>query len=376
MIMIPAQLVQTPADYRRMIAHLKKQKSIGVDTESNSLHAYHEKVCLIQISSPTQDFLLDPFAFEELNAMGEIFADESIQKVFHAGDYDIACLKRDYDFTFKNLFDTMLTATALGEANIGLNALVNKYLGVVLEKKYQRADWGQRPIKPEMLAYAQADSHYLLSLRDHLLKQLPPNGRLAILEEDFAALAESRLAMKGHVENIWQVKGVVGLQPKALSLLNQLNHLREELAEAADKPPFKILSDRAMIEIAQTQPKFIQELSLLPSLTPRLIRRYGKKLMAVVNAWRKNPSVVARRKLQRPTESQIKRRKALMSWRKETGLREGVPSNVILPRDLLQRLADQKITDLTHLEGEMKATPTRFKRYGSQILAQLNKENT
>ena len=158
-------LVADAAGLSEMVSHLSGQSAFAIDTESDSLYAYHEKVCLMQISSEERDFLVDPFRFESLEALGPVFADEGILKVFHAGDYDLACLKRDYHFTFINLFDTMLAATALAEPNLGLAGLLEKYLGITLDKKYQRANWGERPLKPEMLAYAQADSHYLLQLQ-------------------------------------------------------------------------------------------------------------------------------------------------------------------------------------------------------------------
>ena len=150
-----AGIVNTPDTYQQMLVHLATQDTIAIDTESNSLHAYHERVCLIQLSSSTNDFLLDPFAFTELDELGRLFDRADIQKVFHAGDYDIGCLKRDFDFTFHNIFDTMLAATALAEPNLGFAALIEKYFDLILDKKYQRANWGERPLKAEMLSYAQ-----------------------------------------------------------------------------------------------------------------------------------------------------------------------------------------------------------------------------
>ena len=123
-MMPEASIVNNSETYQHMLAHLATQDTIAIDTESNSLHAYHERVCLIQLSSPTADFLVDPFVFDNLDELGKLFSREDIQKVFHAGDYDIGCLKRDFDFTFHNVFDTMLAATALAEPNLGLAALL------------------------------------------------------------------------------------------------------------------------------------------------------------------------------------------------------------------------------------------------------------
>lgn len=369
-------MVDNPSAYQEMFDHLKAQASIAFDTESNSLYAYHEKVCLIQLSSAEEDFLLDPFAFNELDLLGEIFANPRVQKVLHAGDYDLACLKRDYGFEFHNLFDTMLAATALAEPGVGLAALLEKYLGVVVDKKYQRADWGQRPLKPEMLRYGQSDSHYLLALRDAFRKQLEEKGRWGVVMEDSEALARQTPPMKNHEENLWRIRGVTKLNPKVLSLLQALNHLREELAEEADRPPFKVLSDQSLVEIAQTQPRYIQELGLLPSLSPRQIRRYGPALLRSVNEWRKNPGAVVKQSNGRLDDAEIKRRELLSVWRKEKGLAEEVPSNVILPRDLLEKIAAKKIVTLGDLQAIMQESPTRFAAYGTEIFELIRRKSS
>src|SRR5690606_9675095 len=112
-----------------------------------------------------------------------ILADPTIQKVFHAAEYDIVCLKRDYGFDFANIFDTMLAARICGHKSVGLNTLLNHYLGVQIDKSHQLDDWGQRPLVAESLLYAQADTHYLLELHDRLFEQLLQNGRLQEAQE-------------------------------------------------------------------------------------------------------------------------------------------------------------------------------------------------
>ncbi|MFZ3069636.1 MAG: ribonuclease D [Anaerolineaceae bacterium] len=373
--MQPPIFVDGGESFQQMVAHLEGQTTIAVDTESNSLHAYQEKVCLIQLSSRVQDFLLDPFAFDQLNALGEVFANPGIQKVFHAGDYDLTCLKRDYAFLFENIFDTMLAANALGETNLGLAGLLDKYLDVQLDKKYQRANWGKRPIKPEMLVYAQADSHYLIVLRDILVPLLEQKGRLEIVLEDSAALAQQTHAMKNHEEDFWRVRGINGMKPKALSLLKSLNHLREILARQQDIPPFKIMSDRALVEIAQTQPKYPQELDLLPSLSHGQVKRYGKEIMRAVDRWRKEPGKVEKRHFHARDDEVVQRREILGEWRKQVGLAQGLSSNVILPKELLECIAAEPVQDLQCLEKAMRSSPSRFNQYGSEILALFRKED-
>lgn len=371
----PARIINSQESLSHMLADLKKQTSIAVDTESNSLHAYQEKVCLIQISTPKTDYLLDPLALQDLSPLGEVFADPSIQKVFHAGDYDLATLKRDFGFEFANVFDTMLAATALAEPSIGLAALLEKYFGLVIEKKYQRANWGKRPLDPEMLVYAQGDSHYLLQLRDLLVEKLTEANRLENVLEDSAALARVTLPMKNHEENLWKVKGSQYLKPSALSLLKQLNHLREVIAERRDVPLFKVFSDKAIVEIATTQPHFLEELSLLPSVSPSLVRRYGTQIMQVVAAWRENPVAVKPRKNHRLSNRELKLREKLSNWRKEIGEKEGLPSNAVLSRDLVELIAHHDPASSEELEQVMRHYPHRYQQYGPQILKLIRRKS-
>jgi len=370
-----AVLVESDISLARMCADLTTQPAIAVDTESNSLHAYQERVCLIQISTIKQDYLVDPLAISSLTPLGEVFANPVVQKVFHAGDYDLTCLKRDYAFTFANYFDTSLAAAAVGEENLGLSNLLEKYFGFKVDKKYQRADWGKRPLEPEMLRYAQSDSHFLLPLRDRLLPRLQANGRLPMVLEDSAALANQTPPMKNHTEDVWRVKGINGMQPRALSLLQQLNHLREELARQQDVPLFKVMSDAALIEIATTQPKHIQELNLLPSLSKSQVRRYGRQIMQTVMEWRKNPGKLYRPHFAMPDESLLNRRELLGDWRKQVAQRERLSSSVILPKDLLESIAAQPISSEEELKQAMLASPSRFEVYGRELLNILKKED-
>ena len=371
----PARIINSQDTLSHMVAELKKQPAIAIDTESNSLHSYQEQVCLIQISIPGADYLVDPFLVQDLSPLGEVFANPNIQKVFHAGDYDLATLKRDFSFEFANIFDTMLAATALAEPAIGLAALLEKYYDITLVKKYQRADWGKRPLDPEMLIYAQGDSHYLIELRDLLVEKLKEVGRLENVLEDSAALARITLPMKDHEEDIWKVKGSQDLKLHALSLLKQLNHLRETIAEQKDVPPFKVISAKALIEIATTQPHYLEELSLLPSFSPSMIRRYGKQLMQVVKDWRENPVPVNPRKNHRLSDRELKLREKLGEWRKEVGEKEGIPSNAVLSRDLLELIAGHDPQSDQELVEVMRDYPYHYKQHGQAILILIKRKN-
>src|SRR5690349_333581 len=165
-------MVSSSRALSELARRLQDETLIAVDTESNSLFAYREQFCLIQISTRTEDWVVDPLALHDLSPFAPLFADPNIEKVFHAAEYDLMCMKRDFGFTFANLFDTMLSARMLGRKVIGLGNMLEEFFGIQVDKRYQRADWSIRPIPMEQLRYAQQDTHYLPALHDILVTQL------------------------------------------------------------------------------------------------------------------------------------------------------------------------------------------------------------
>ncbi len=150
----PPVWVATQSELHALVDDLMQQPSLAVDTESNSLHAYHEQVCLIQISTDKTDYLVDPLALDNITMLGEIFASTKIEKIFHAAEYDLICLKRDFDFSVANIFDTRWAVRVLGYSRDGLDGLLGERFDIQVDKKYQKADWGKRPLSDEQVNYA------------------------------------------------------------------------------------------------------------------------------------------------------------------------------------------------------------------------------
>ncbi len=174
-------MVSNDQQLSKAVAETMKQSIVAVDTESNSLYAYREKVCLIQISIPGKDYLIDPFKIGNMDLLAGLFKNKKIETVFHAAEYDLLVLKRDFDFEFNNLFDTMIAAKILGYKKVGLGSLVELFYKKTLAKRYQTADWGRRPLPKEMLDYARMDTTYLIRLRDYLRKELQKNDKWEIV---------------------------------------------------------------------------------------------------------------------------------------------------------------------------------------------------
>src|SRR5512138_352982 len=182
----PPVWVDQPSTLNQMVADLAGQTCLAVDTESNSLHAYREQVCLIQFSTRKTDYVIDPLAFDDLSSLGPIFENPRIEKVFHAAEYDLICLRRDFDFEFASLFDTMHAARVLGYQFVGLDNLLAEKFQFELDKRHQKADWAMRPLTPAQLDYARLDTHFLFALRDVLEAELKENDCWQIACEDFA----------------------------------------------------------------------------------------------------------------------------------------------------------------------------------------------
>jgi ribonuclease D len=254
--------------------------ALALDTESNSFHAYYERVCLIQLSTRDADYAVDPFRVDA-RALGVLFGDPKLEIVLHAADYDVRSLKRDFDFHFGRLFDTMIAAKLLGKPGVGLAALVAGAFGVRLAKEQQRSDWGRRPLSADQVAYAHKDTRYLLPLRDLLGRELAATGREAEAKLAFEkqAACEPR-PRRWDAEAFRHIRGFRALDTSARAVMRELYSLREERARAANLPPFKIFGEDAMLELSRRRPLSCEELSHVKGLGPSTVRRDGEAIVA------------------------------------------------------------------------------------------------
>jgi ribonuclease D len=367
----PPIWVATPAALKTMLADLRAQPLVAVDTESNSLYAYREQVCLIQFSTPERDYLLDPLALDDLAALGEIFVSRKIEKIFHAAEYDIICLKRDYRFSFNAIFDTMHASRILGKSEVGLAGILASEFGITIEKRFQRANWGERPIPPAMLAYARIDTHYLIDLRNRLREELIQKGLLELAEEDFTRLTQvSASEGENDSQSCWRMIGRNSLAHEQCAVLQALIEYRDAQARKANLPHFKILSNQALIEIAQVCPTTPADLSKIAHLPPRQRERHASGLLqAVSRGLTSRPP--AKPVNHRPDDAVLARLDRLKEWRKVTARSLKVESDVVLPKDIAEQIAFANPKTLDELKTIMKTTPWRFRQYGQQILKTL-----
>jgi len=365
--------ISRQAALERLARQLASEPIIAVDTESNSLYAYQEQVCLVQFSTPSQDYLVDPLALVDLSALAPIFANPKIEKIFHAAEYDLICLKRDFGFEFKALFDTMLAARILGRTEIGLGSMLESDFEVTLDKRFQRANWGERPLPRELMAYARLDTHYLIALRNRLRDELFAKGLWALAVEDFTRICRVNGRTPDHRPgDCWRIRGAGELAPDQAGILMELCRYRDQAARAANRPLFKIISDLTLLNLAEACPRSLEQLREVRGMTQRMLERHGRGLLAAVERGLRAGPVYPPRAV-RPDDRFLERLDQLRTWRKVTAQKMGVNSDVVLPRDLLYGLAEHNPAHAEQLADFLRETPWRLEHFGEQILKVLVK---
>ncbi len=363
------QWISDQAGLHRLCADLRECRRVAMDTESNSLFAYRERVCLVQISSSREDFLIDPLELDDLGCLAPVMADPAVEKIFHAAEYDIICLKRDYGMAFKTIFDTMQAARILGVREVGLGAILEAEFGVQQDKRNQRANWGQRPLPIQMLDYACQDTRYLIPLRDSLAERLNDRGLMGLAMEDFARLCKVKAAAFEEREPCWRIPGSQAMDGRERAILGELCGMREALASTSNRPPFKILPNECLIALAKTKPKVKDDLEGIPGLSPRLIDRYSREILAAVEKGRAAAPIPKPLRSPRPDQAFIDRLDRLKTWRRDVGKKMEVESDIILPRDILEAVVARDPKDISDLKKVMVDVPWRLEHYGGEILS-------
>jgi ribonuclease D len=365
----PVEYIRRTRDLRQLVQRLRGVPLLAVDTESNSLYAYYERVCLVQLSTREADYIVDPLAMDDISPLGDLLGDPATEIVFHAAEYDVITLKRDYGFTFVNIFDTMMAARICGWPQTGLGNILVDQFGIVADKRFQRADWSRRPLDADQLRYAQMDTHYLPALRDRLLNELAGLGRLEEGRELFAALPD--LPPAGHVfdpDGFWRIQAVRALRPGQIAIARELYLARDDIAQRHDWPPFKVFNDQVLARLATLAPRRPEDLEGLKGISPRLLNQESGVLLEAVARGRKaKPPSPPRRRT--PPDPDVQARYDLLhDWRKRRAAERGVESDIIASRETLWALAQRPPVSLADLENVPGLGPWRRATYGAELL--------
>ncbi len=279
----PLIIVEDTESLEAMVEELMEAPIIGVDTEADSFHHYQERVCLIQLSNLTKDFIVDPLKVEDCSSLQRLLNRPELLTLLHGGDYDVVSMKRDFGVSFSRIFDTMIAAQFLAMPRIGLADLIETCFGYHIDKRYQRHDWSSRPLLEEHLHYARGDTHFLPALREVLTLKLQRSGRMEAFEEECAILAQREWTGRTQdPADFMRVKRSRSLDPVGRRVLRALWGWRDARAQEIDRPVFKVLSDSIMIAIAAARPSTEEELNDVIRRGSSLARKHGEELLKAV----------------------------------------------------------------------------------------------
>ncbi len=372
----PLWMVEDEEALGQLVQRLAEAPVIAVDTEADSMHHYRERICLIQITDAEGDVIIDPLAIPDLSPLGPILADPGRLKIVHGGDYDVACLRRDFGFQLRNLFDTMISAQILGFPKVGLTDLTERFFGVQLDKQYQKHNWSRRPLQPEHLDYARGDTHYLPALREILERRLHETGRWDVAEEEFRLLEEREWGGRQPGPQDWvRVKGARTLDPEGLKVLRAVYGYRDEQARRMDRPPYKVIPEHVLLEVARRRPRTIQDLESIVRPRSPLLRRHGEALLQAVRqglASTEPAELPVRQKTGerapyggRDTERLWQK---LRDWRNERMNRDGLPQAMLASNAQLRELAAHRPATLDELAALPSIRQWQVRRHGQDWL--------
>jgi ribonuclease D len=382
----PALLVETSEALAALVQRLSSEPRLALDTEANSLHAFRERVCVVQLSAPGLDAIVDPLAVPDLSPLRALvdrdLDGQPVEVVFHGGDYDITMLSREHGFSFRRVFDTMIAATLIGEERVGLAALVEKSHGVVLTKKYQTSDWARRPFTPPQLEYLRNDTRFLFDLRDRLGAALAAADLVEESEIEFRRLAALRRASPMDDLDAWrEMKGADRLGDEGRAVLSRLFAWRDERAKAHDVPRFRILANEVLVALATTPPADANALARFPGLHAVVAEGDAGPLLSAILAGLdaaargdappppdrgpRSADERARLDLVRDREERVRR------WRNDEARDRRVPNVVVLPNVALRSIAESPPPDVATLAANPDVGPKRADRYGETILRVL-----
>ncbi len=281
-------LIDTSDALARLERALAERRRLALDCEAAGFHRYSDRLCLLQLSTDDETFLIDPLAVDAAPSLRPALEDPGVRVVMHGADFDLRLLARDLDIALQGLFDTQIAAALLGEEGLGLAALLEKYEGVTLSKAFQRADWAERPLSPGMLEYAANDTRYLLSLSERLEERLHERGREAWVEEECRVLVHAARARANLPDEpgdrVTRVKGARDLTPREVTRLREALAWRDELAQARDRAPFRVVGDRPLLDVAVRTPRNVSDLTAIKGFPRGLARDRGQDLLARLRA--------------------------------------------------------------------------------------------
>jgi ribonuclease D len=361
--------LDTTSTVDRLLASIANAKILALDTEGASFHRFVDRIYLLQLSTREQTAIIDPMPIGTPDGLGRLLEDPAIEVVFHDADYDLRLLRQDYGWLVRNIFDTRLAAQLLGIRSFGLAALLERYFGVKLDKKFQRADWSMRPLPQGMLDYAAQDTIHLLELRDRLHHDLDRAGRLDWAREEFALLEGTRWSDDDPGAAFLRIKGSRDLTRRELAVLRELAPWRDDIARTLDRATFRVLGNEQLLEIAKRHPSSRDELAAIKGMPRGLLDARAGEMLAAVQRGLAVPDAelprfpkAARWDRDPDFETRVS---SLKTVRDEAATRLDLDPGVLCSRDRLEAVARKTPKSIEELESV-----TELRRWQRAVLGE------
>jgi ribonuclease D len=347
--------LDTTSTLDRFLATIADTRILALDTEGASFHRFVDRIYLLQLSTREQTAIIDPMPVGTPPRLGQLLEDPAVEIVFHDADYDLRLLRQDYGWLVRNIFDTRLAAQLLGIKSFGLAALLERYFGVKLDKKFQRADWSMRPLSQGMLDYAAQDTIHLLELRDRLHHDLDRAGRLDWAREEFALLEGTRWADEDPGASFLRIKGARDLTRRELAVLRELVPWRDAIARSLDRATFRVLGNEQLLEMAKRRPSSRDDLAAIKGMPRGLLDARASEMLAAIQRGLAVPDADLPRFPKGPRWERDpdfdSRVATLKTVRDETAARLDLDPGVLCARERLEAVARKNPKSIEELES-------------------------
>lgn len=349
--------------------------ALAVDLEADSMYHYREKVCLIQMAQNDHIWVIDPLKVDNMAPLAAVFADDSVEKIFHGADYDIRSLYRDFRIEISNLFDTELASRFLGMSQTGLASVLASRFNIYVEKKYQKKDWSKRPLPPDMLAYAAGDVVYLHALTALLKVELKDAGRDKWVREECRLLTRVRAADLNDDPLFLRFSGAGRLDRRSLAVLEAVLVVRNQMARKKDRPVFKIMGSRTVLRLALEKPVTLPALKKSRVLSEKQFAMYANDVLAAVNhAMDLSPEalpVYPRNKKPPSNPKQADRIKALKTRREVIADTLNMSAGQLINNNLITAIATVNPMDKAALSNVDGLKTWQIDAFGDELVSAL-----
>jgi ribonuclease D len=367
--------LDTSATVDAFLTSIANARILALDTEGASFHRFVDRIYLLQLSTREQTAIIDPMPIGTPALLGKLLEDREVEVVFHDADYDLRLLQQDYRWHVRNIFDTRIAAQLLGLRAFGLAALLERYFGVKLDKKHQRADWSMRPLPQGMLDYAAQDTIHLLELRDRLKHDLEQAGRWDWAREEFSLLEGTKWGDDDSANAFLRIKGARDLTRRELAILRELVPWRDAIARQLDRATFRVIGNEQLLDIARQQPATRDVLSAIKGMPRGLLESRGHEVLDAVKrglavADSDLPRFPKAARWDRDPDFDV-RVSALKTVRDEAATRLDLDPGVLCSRDRLEAVARKNPTNRDALETVVELRQWQRAALGESFLNAL-----